>query len=292
MADKVGPFDGVPFSQAQWYSAAPIWAPSGVLGDPQSAVTAGPFGVTSSGLGLTVKAANEASRAWIRGAIWEPEAATKSATVTANAHATWSRRDRLVIRRDLGAQTVGLAVKAGTAAATPAAPTLTQVETGVWEESVCSFLAPPLSATTLSGFVDERVWLDPAGGDYASVTGLLALQGNYKTSPGTWGGTGGDAKWERRGKQMRLQGTVTNAVAPLNATAGAEYHAGTLPEDTAPGEEKAFAVAFGNGSVLAGALVIVRSDGQVRFRSFADVNAGSVGLLSLSLSGCSWTIGG
>lgn len=161
MADIVGPFDTVPWSQAQWYAFAPQWSQSGIVGVGQTAVTAGPFGVTASALSLTVNAANQASKAWVRGAGWQPEATTKTKTATANTHGSLSRRDRLVIRRDLAAQTVALEIIQGTPAGTPTAPALTQVEAGIWEIPVCSFVVPPASGTTLSGFVDEREWLSP-----------------------------------------------------------------------------------------------------------------------------------
>lgn len=178
MADLTGPFDGVPWSEAQWYRLAGTWSPSGVLGSPQTAITGGPFGVSSSGLTVTLTGPAQDSRAWLHGAGYEPEA-NKTVTVTANANATLSRRDRIVLRRDLAAKTILPVRLSGTASGTPTAPTITQDEEGIWDEPICSFLVPPASGTTLSGFLDERRWVDAHSGRrsrlfYATGTGTIA----------------------------------------------------------------------------------------------------------------------
>lgn len=165
MADLVGPFAPVPWGETEWYTVAGTWAPSGIVGSPAGSVGVGDFAVTASGLTLAIACAGDT--AWIDGSFYKPET-DKSATAGANAHASWSRRDRLVIRRDRAAKTIVPAIVQGTPAASPVAPTLTQALGGVWELPVCSFLVPANSGTSLSGFVDERRWVDPAG------TGLIS----------------------------------------------------------------------------------------------------------------------
>jgi hypothetical protein len=54
----------------------------------------------------------------------------------AAAHATLPRIDRVVVRVDLAARTMALAVKTGTAASSPVAPALTQAAGGTWEISL------------------------------------------------------------------------------------------------------------------------------------------------------------
>jgi hypothetical protein len=156
MADTAGPFDGGAWSQDQWYRFAPAWAPSGILGTSAASVGAGSFGVTAVGRTLTVAT----GRAYLAGSGYEPEAA-KTVTATANTNGSLSRRDRLVLRRDLTAKTILPVIIAGTPASTPVAPSLTQVDTGVYDVAVCSFLVPPNSGTALSDFVDERLWITP-----------------------------------------------------------------------------------------------------------------------------------
>jgi hypothetical protein len=154
MAETYGPFDTVAWSQAQWYRFAASWAPSGVLDTPQTSLATGGLAVTASGLTLSLAA----GRAWVRGAGYENDA-TKTISVTANATGN-ARIDRLVLRRDLSAKTVTTVVVQGTPAASPVAPALTQVETGQWDVSLCQWRTPASSGTTLTNFVDERVWID------------------------------------------------------------------------------------------------------------------------------------
>lgn len=154
MAETAGPFDTVAWSQDQWYRFAASWAPSGVLDVPAASVGTGSLAVTASGLTLTLAA----GRAWVRGGGYENTAA-KTISVTANANAN-ARRDRLVLRRDLSAKTITPVVLAGTPSASPALPSLTQVEAGQWDVPLCNWTTPASSGTTLTGFTDERAWID------------------------------------------------------------------------------------------------------------------------------------
>lgn len=174
MADVYGPFATGPWADGEWARFAPTWAPSGPIGTGAASATTGEWAFATSG--LTVSAG--AGRAWVRGFGLSRTGGGPPHTVTANTHATWSRRDRLVLRRDLTAGTVTTAVKTGSAASSPVAPSLTQSETGVWEETLFSFLTPPNSGTTIIDVVDERQWVRPDG------LGLLV-----KPSPTTAGDT-------------------------------------------------------------------------------------------------------
>lgn len=157
MAETAGPFDTTPWSQDQWYRFAGAWAPSGVLDYPPS--FGGLYGLSffpsTSGLTLTISA----GRAWVRGGGYE-NTAPKALSVPANTNAS-PRIDRLVVRRDLAAKTIGLVILQGTPAASPAAPALTQVEAGQWDLPLWRWTTPASSGTTLTGFTDERVWIDP-----------------------------------------------------------------------------------------------------------------------------------
>ena len=96
MPDIFGPFDGIPWAQAQWYRDAPLWAPSGVAGAPASAVSVGDLPLTISGLTASVGL----GRAHVRGAGYERTGTPNAFTVNANTNATLSRLDRIVLRRD------------------------------------------------------------------------------------------------------------------------------------------------------------------------------------------------
>jgi hypothetical protein len=163
VADVYGPFAGGTWSDGEWSRFAPTWVSSGPIlaagASVPSSATTGEWAFSSSGLSVSAGT----GRAWVRGFGITRTGTPPSHAVTANTHASWSRRDRLVLRRDLAAGTITTAVKAGTAAASPTAPSLTQSETGVWEETLFSFLTPPNSGTSITGIVDERKWVSPSG---------------------------------------------------------------------------------------------------------------------------------
>jgi hypothetical protein len=93
---------------------------------------------------------------FVRGRFLEVYGASEELAVGA-AHATLPRIDRVVVRRDLAARTMTLAVKAGTAAGSPTPPALTQVDAGVWEVSLAQ-VAVAAAATSIvnANITDER----------------------------------------------------------------------------------------------------------------------------------------
>lgn len=159
MAETAGPFDGVPWSQGEWYDFAPSWAPSGVLSSIASSPSAGALALAVNGLNISIGV----GRAMVRGTGFELTDTPKSFTVAPNTNASLSRRDRMVLRRDLNNKTCTPVRLTGTPASTPVAPGLTQNEAGIWDVPLFSFLVPPNSGTALSGIVDERVFVDPGG---------------------------------------------------------------------------------------------------------------------------------
>ena len=159
--ETFGPFDTQPWAdQTQWYRFGPTWARSGVIDTPAASASAGSLGVSFSGLTPTLSA----GRAWVRGAGYELSGGSKTMpAIAANTNASLSRMDRIVLRRDLAAKTVSLVAVQGTPSSTPTAPALTQVETGQWDIPLFRFLVPPNSGTTITGIIDERVFVDPGG---------------------------------------------------------------------------------------------------------------------------------
>lgn len=184
MADVYGPFATAPWSDGEWSRFAPTWAPSGPIGTGAASATTGDWAFANTGLSVSAGT----GRAWVRGFGITRTGTPATHTVTANTHASFSRRDRLVLRRDLAAGTVTTAVKAGTAASSPTVPSLTQVEAGVWEEALFSFLVPPNSGTTITGVIDERRWVSPDGGGWldqsASTLRLSSTVDASETSTG------------------------------------------------------------------------------------------------------------
>lgn len=171
MPDSYGPFDGLPWAEADWHRTLAGTLPSGVIGDGAAIdPTAGALGWAASGLTLTPTAGT----AIVGGAGYNRTAALTSVTGTANSHATFSRRDRLVLRRSLATHNVALVILPGTAAASPAPPALTRNAT-TFDLSLFSFLVPPNSGTALTGVVDERFWVPSSGGGLLSVWNAATL---------------------------------------------------------------------------------------------------------------------
>lgn len=120
----------------------------------------------------------------------------------------------------------------------------------------------------------------------APTTGSLSLATNYKAAT-VWGAP----KWVRDNTRMSLQGSITNSPIKYDANQEIEYLIATLPAGTAPGDTKAFSIAFGNGASLVAGLIVVRTDGKVYLESSTDVHINAIGQLSVSLAGCGWYIG-
>ena len=277
MTDTYGPFDTASWAQDQWYRHAPIWAPSGLYSNSD-------LQITFSGLNFTIGT----GRAWVRGAGFERTGSPASQAIPANTNASLSRRDRVVLRRDLGAKTVAPTLIQGTPSASPTAPAITQNETGQWDLPLWSFLVPPNSGTSITGTVDERAYLDYSTGGPLLVQGNLSLTGNYTSTSARYGA----AMWVQEGSRMRLRGSITNAVAPAAATSTTAYQIGTLPAGTAPAGIEGFPAAFGDGVSKVGATTIeVHSDGTVWFIAPWDFTTGAVRTMIVGLRGATWIIG-
>jgi hypothetical protein len=191
MPDIYGPFDGSPWSQAQWYRYSPTWAPSGVVGSAASATSpsAGSFGLTVSGMTISVAL----GRAVVYGAGYERTSTAWTATIPANTSSN-PRMDALVLRRDLSAKTVLPTVLLGTPAATPVAPTRQMDETGQWDLPLHTWITPASSGAPLTSVVDNRVWIDTQSSNYvvAGAGGGQILA--YGTMTGSQTGTASFAR--------------------------------------------------------------------------------------------------
>jgi hypothetical protein len=153
MPDVYGPFTGQTWTQGQWYRDAYAREQSGVYAAAAfTAATVGDLALTVSGLNITMAV----GRAHVRGAGYERTGTAWTFAVPANTNATQARIDRLVLRRDLTAQTVVPTVIQGTPAATPTEPGLTQIEDGVWDLPLFSWTTPANSGAPLTNVVDER----------------------------------------------------------------------------------------------------------------------------------------
>ncbi len=100
--------------------------------------------------------------AFVRGYFFEVHTTLETLALSA-AHATNPRIDRIVVRRDLAARTMTLAVLAGAAAATPVAPALTQTVGGVYELSLAQVrVNAAVASVNTSNITDERSFAEAA----------------------------------------------------------------------------------------------------------------------------------
>lgn len=182
MTDIVGPFDDQAWAQAEWFDHMPTALPSGVIGSPASASSSGGLPFSSSGLAVSIGD----GKANVGGAGFKRTGGGPPVTVTANTNASLSRRDRVVLRRDIAANTGGPVVIPGTASASPTAPAI-QRTTTLFDLPLYSFLVPPSSGTTLTSVTDERPWVGPNGYRGVSVyaaAARLALSAGGDLNPG------------------------------------------------------------------------------------------------------------
>ena len=149
MAENVYFMDGVDFTEATYNAyMKKIMANDGYLVGEGSALAV--IQNTPAAMNVVVGT----GKAWVRGVLYENTAA-KTVTVDA-ADATHPRIDRIVVRLTWVDDTVEAVYLKGTAAASPAAPALTQ-SSAVWELSLAQILVPVSKTSIVTGDItDER----------------------------------------------------------------------------------------------------------------------------------------
>lgn len=163
MAQSAWPFENIDTSESQFSQ----WARN--IGE----------GVKGSSGGTELKAYGDSSGmqvkvptgfAMVRGHYYS-NTALETLTIAA-AHATLARIDSVILELDPSANTILLTVLTGTAASTPAAPTLTQTDTGVYQIRLAN-VAVAAAATTISAgnVTDTRTFLGAVSVAWDSITG-------------------------------------------------------------------------------------------------------------------------
>ena len=144
------PFDSINTTEAQYSQLFRRLQQTGVAGDPNST----DLKVTADSSGMNVKIA--AGYAVVRGHFYKSDAVE---TITIAAASTNPRRDLIVLRLDPAANSIVLAVKQGTAAASPSDPSVSQTDEGTFE-LVLARITVPANATTISAsdVTDLRVY--------------------------------------------------------------------------------------------------------------------------------------
>lgn len=149
------PFDagaGANVTEDNWRKMARFWLGTGPIAAEDNEMQ-----VYADSTGMQVKV--KTGKAFVRGHYGE-NTAEKTLAVTA-AHATLGRIDLVVLRADFVNNRVEVDVIAGTAAASPAAPVVTQ-STSIWEVALATVTVDAAVTTIAAGKVtDARVKVTP-----------------------------------------------------------------------------------------------------------------------------------
>jgi hypothetical protein len=148
MAQSSFPFESIDTTETQFSQ----WARN--IGEGVKGSLAGTELKVTAGTGLQI--AVGAGQAMVRGHYYVSTASENLTLGTANA--SNPRIDSIVLTLDPTANTIVLAVVAGTAASSPVAPTLTQTDAGVYQYPLANVLVPAASLS-VSTITDRRTFL-------------------------------------------------------------------------------------------------------------------------------------
>lgn len=177
MAQSAWPFENIDTSESQFSQ----WARN--IGEGVKGTSGGTelkaYGDSS---GMQVKV--PAGFAMVRGHYYS-NTAIETLTIAA-AHATLARIDSVILELDPSANTILLTVLTGTAASTPAAPSLTQTDTGVYQIRLANVAVAAAATTITSGNVtDTRTFLGLSSVSSAVITtGVSDKSANYSIVAG------------------------------------------------------------------------------------------------------------
>lgn len=198
MAQSSFPFEGIDTTETQFSQWARHFN-SGVNDVPTGTALE-----VSAGTGLAVDVA--AGQAMVRGHYYINTAVEALALTVADA--TNDRIDLVVLRLDPVSNSIVLAVKTGTPAGSPVAPSLVQTDGGIFEQALAEVLVPatagvPGTITDAREFMGTRVgsWStigrpEPAGRvlfGFNTTTGLVEY---YNTNTSAWSAVGGGVGFE------------------------------------------------------------------------------------------------
>ena len=210
MALTAYPFDNQSVTEQQYGDLFGAVAQSGILGAP----TANNFLVTAAGssMQLTVTAVGGASRALLRG---HAVLMTTNEVVTVAAAAATVRADLVVLRLDYAANTIGPAIRTGTAgSSTPPAPVWGTG--GIYEIPLAS-VAVGANVTVISAanLVDLRRFSGPTSGAWTTASRPnTPLSFGYNTTLTRWEFTLDGTNWSPIGT-VDLAGAQVSGTLPL-----------------------------------------------------------------------------
>ena len=155
------PFDNQDTTEAQYSQLFRRLTYTGVSGSPSGTEVK----AYADSSGMSVKVA--VGFAIVRGHAFNSDAIE---TLTIGASSTNPRRDLVILKLDPSTNSVSLAIKAGTAAASPTDPTLTQTEEGIYELPIARVTVPANAVTiSASDVADLRTFLGAQWGRWTSA---------------------------------------------------------------------------------------------------------------------------
>lgn len=175
MAQFYGPFNagtGASFDETKWRELFGAAITTGVLKGAKVNGSAGnDLAITAAGSGMTVNMGT--GEALLYGFFFQNDASAALSLTAADP--SLPRIDRAIVKLDLTARTITASIKAGTPAASPSPPALTQTAT-TWEMSLAQ-IAVAAAATIISSgnLTDERT--------YAGAANAVARTGDVMTGP-------------------------------------------------------------------------------------------------------------
>jgi hypothetical protein len=218
-----GPFDGQSTTEAEFARLAREWVHDGVaanVGDTDLLVTA-----DSSGMNVDVAA----GYAIARGCFFR---STASEELTIDIADSQPRIDVIVLRNDPSVDAVTLEVLKGTAAASPAAPALTQNDVGTYEFALANVLVDADTVTIAAGKVTDRrtflsSWTTATRPTSPRVgrAGFNATSGKYEV----WDGSAWVPIATTTDASALTTGTLAVARLPSSGVDAASLTTGVLP---------------------------------------------------------------
>lgn len=253
-----GPFDSANMSQAQWEEVeSKLWTNGVIKGARNEFVT-----TTTTGLGISVNT-GDAVVDGFRFYCDVPQAITASA-----ADPSLDRIDLVALRIDESAHTATVALKPGTPAASPVAPTATQTVGGTYELGIYQARVNA-GSSTITSLTDVRAYTQPTlkgntigngSGQIPVSNGVLNTNLNADTV---------DGKDAVAFLQLNVGGTVagaTNFSGGLTSngspvwTSGNDGAGSGLDADTLDGLSSAAFVQVGSGNELTPTVKIIVTD--------------------------------
>lgn len=223
MAETFFPFDSGPGAntkEQQWMKMARNWVQTGVIKGQLN-----DFQVYADSSGMQIKV--KSGQAWIQGVFYQSDAEIVLPISTADA--TNDRIDRVVIRVDWVANTVGLAILQGTPATNPVPPALTQ-NTAKWEIALADITIPANAVTITANDVTSIFHYTQPSNGYINPniifnpTGALGLQGWSQVGSTTgwtpgFGGAGYGSYFQSPNLNA-ITSTISLESAPVNIYPG------------------------------------------------------------------------